>query len=174
MPVSQQSSRVDRFIQRAAPAALRLVLLAAFALAAPLERSARADDAPVVPPKQGQSETLVLFDGKTLDGWEGHSKYWSVQNGVIIGKNTEPVPVSTYLVTQRKFSDFRLTASVKLVESEMHSGIAFWGALAPERGDPFTYRGHLAMFPSGWGFYDLYGRNGLPIDAASMPACNAR
>ena len=26
-------------------------------------------------------------------------------------------------------------------------------------GDPLTYAGHLVMFPSGHGFYDLYGRN---------------
>ena len=46
----------------------------------------------------------------------------------------------------------------------MHSGIAFWGRIAPEQGDPYTYAGHLVMFPSGWGMYDLYGRNGLPVD----------
>ena len=77
-----------------------------------------------------KSETLTLFNGKDLDGWQGHKdKYWSVVDGVIVGKNTEPVPVSTYLVTDRKFSDFRLLATVKLVTSEMHSGIAMWGRL---------------------------------------------
>jgi hypothetical protein len=28
----------------------------------------------------------------------------------------------------------------------------------------YTYAGHLVMFPSGWGMYDLFGRNGLPVD----------
>jgi Domain of Unknown Function (DUF1080) len=55
---------------------------------------------------------------------------------------------------------------VKLVQSEMHSGIAFWGRVAPEQKDKYTYAGHLVMFPSGWGMYDLYGRNGLPVDGA--------
>ena len=85
---------------------------------------------------------------------------------MIVGKNTEPVKVSTYLLTKKTFTDFRLTATVKLVESEMHSGIAFWGRNAPEKGDRYTYAGHLVMFPSGWGMYDLFGRNGLPVDAA--------
>jgi len=85
---------------------------------------------------------------------------------VIVGKNDHRVPVSTYLVTKRDFSDFRLLATVKLVRSEMHSGIAFWGRLAPEKDDPYTYAGHLIMFPSGWGLYDLYGRYGLPVDGA--------
>lgn len=126
--------------------------------------NARADDAPVVPPKTGESETIKLFNGRNLDGWEGHKKYWSVRDGVIVGKNTQRVPVSTYLLTKRKFSDFRLLATVKLVRSEMHSGIALWGRVAPEKGDPYTYAGHLVMFPSGWGLYDLYGRNGLQVD----------
>ena len=120
--------------------------------------------APVVPPREGTSESVAIFDGKTLDGWVGHEKYWAVHDGVIVGKNDKPVPVSTYLLTKKNYSDFRLTAKVKLVESEMHSGISFWGRIAPEKNDPYTYAGHLVMFPSNWGMYDLYGRNGLPVD----------
>lgn len=125
---------------------------------------AMAAEAPIVPPREGTSETIVLFNGKDLDGWEGHEQLWSVRDGVIVGKNTRPIKVSTYLQTKRKFSDFNLVATVKLVESEMHSGIALWGRRAPEHGDEYTYQGHLVMFPSGWGMYDLFGRNGLPVD----------
>jgi hypothetical protein len=111
--------------------------------------------------EDGKPQKIELFNGKDLTGWEGHEKYWSVKEGVIIGKNTEPVPVSTYLLTKRKFRDFRLVFDFKLAKSEMHSGIALWGKLAPDRGDKYTYAGHLVMFPSGYGFYDLYGRNGI-------------
>jgi Domain of Unknown Function (DUF1080) len=121
--------------------------------------------APVVPPRSGQSETIRLFDGKSLNGWAGHFKHWSVEDGEIVGKNTAPMKVSTYLLSEKNYTDFRLTAKVKLVESEMHSGIAFWGRVASEQGDPATYAGHLVMFPSGWGMYDLYGRTGLPVNA---------
>ncbi|ODT97354.1 MAG: hypothetical protein ABS79_07575 [Planctomycetes bacterium SCN 63-9] len=123
-------------------------------------------EAPVVPPKSGPNEIIKPFDGKTLHGWAGHFRYWSVDNGEIVGKNTAPIAVSTYLLTEKNYTDFRLTAKVKLVESEMHSGIAFWGRVATEQNDPATYAGHLVMFPSGWGLYDLYGRRSLPVDAA--------
>ena len=113
---------------------------------------------PFVPPREGKREVVEIFNGKDLTGWVGHQKYWSVQDGVITGKNTKPIKVSTYLLTERKFTDFRLSFDFKLAESEMHSGIAMWGRLAPEQGDEFTYAGHLVMFPSGYGFYDLYGR----------------
>lgn len=115
-------------------------------------------EAPVVPPRQGKREVIAVFNGKDLKGWKGHEKYWSVQDGVIVGKNTEEVKVSNYLLTDEKFSDFRFVFEFKLAESEMHSGIAMWGRIAPDHGDEFTYAGHLVMFPSGYGFYDLYGR----------------
>ncbi len=116
-------------------------------------------EAPVVPPREGKREVVEIFNGKDLNGWVGHFKYWSVKDGVIIGKNTAEIPVSTYLLTEKNYTDFRLTFDFKLAESEMHSGIAMWGRVASERNDPATYAGHLVMFPSGHGFYDLYGRN---------------
>ena len=135
-----------------------------------------ADKDPVVPPRQGKSETIQLFDGKTLDGWEGDKNLWSVENGEIVGRSKDPVPASTYLLTTKTFTDFRLLVTGKLVTSEMHSGICFWGKPAPEKGDefpkapdkaiPYTYGGLLVMFPSGWGMWDLYGREGgLGVDA---------
>jgi hypothetical protein len=124
--------------------------------------------APVVPPREGKSETIKLFDGKTLDGWEYNKDLWSVDadKGEIVGKNKDEVKVSTYCLTKRKFTDFRLTLKGKLVDgSEMHTGVCLWGAKAPEKGDDYTYAGHLVMFPSGWGMYDLYGREGkLGVD----------
>lgn len=125
------------------------------------------DKTPVVPPKEGKSETIKLFNGKDLDGWEGHDKFWSVKDGVIVAKNekTDPIAVSTYLVSKQKFTDFLLKSKVKLVgPDQMHSGIAVWGKVAPEKGDKYTYLGHLVMFPSGWGMYDLHRRGGLPVD----------
>src|SRR5690242_5781114 len=104
--------------------AVRIVpALVLFGFHSPLPAEKAATQAPVIPPKKGKSETIKLFNGKDLKGWEGYKDHWSVKEGVIVGKNTKPVPVSTYLLTQRKFSDFRLTATVKLVESKMHSGI---------------------------------------------------
>ncbi len=116
-----------------------------------------------------KSETIHLFNGKDLDGWEGYSDLFSVKDGVIVAKNSAPVKYSTYLLTKRKFRDFRLVFSGKLVESEMHSGVSLWGKIYPQAAgklDPvkerteYTYQGHLVMFPNSWGIWDLYRRNG--------------
>lgn len=113
----------------------------------------------LLPPREGKSETIKLFNGENLDGWEGAVKFFSVKDGMIVAKNSDPVKVSVYLVTKRKFTDFRLTLEAELAVSEMHSGVAFWGKLAPDKGDPNTYLGHLVMFPSPWNIYDLHRRN---------------
>jgi hypothetical protein len=132
-------------------------------------------DVPVVPPREGKSETAKLFDGKTLDGWDGDKNLWSVDNGEIVGRSPGALGASTYLTTKKTYTDFRLLVTGKLVVSETHSGICFWGKSAPAKGDEFpkapeksidfTYGGHLVMFPSGWGMWDLYRREGgLGVD----------
>lgn len=129
--------------------------------------------APEVPPRQGKSEKIELFNGSNLDGWVGYEDLWSVKDGVIVARNEKPLKFSTYLLTKQKFSDFRLVFAAKLVQSEMHSGVAFWGEVRPSVSkNPeadrtlHTYAGHLVMFPSGWGMYDLFGRNGLGVNGA--------
>jgi hypothetical protein len=114
------------------------------------------------------SETKsFLFNRQTLDGWQGQKdKYWSIEGATIIGKNTtENAPkASTYLVTDKHYKNFRLIFESKLVESEMHTGIAFWGNTVEMEGDPFSYKGHLVMYPSKYGFFDLYGRRSIYQD----------
>jgi hypothetical protein len=151
-----------RFLTTAVTVSLGLGLLG---LAAAQEKDKDPKkEPPIVKPREGKSETMKLFNGKDLDGWEGNTDLWSVVDGEIVGKNKDEVKVSTYLLTKKTYTDFRIVAKTKLVESEMHSGICFWGRNAPEKGDKWTYAGHLVMFPSGYGMYDLFGRNGLPVD----------
>ncbi|MBM3979005.1 MAG: DUF1080 domain-containing protein [Planctomycetes bacterium] len=157
---------------------LALALLALAPAVAPAQdkkEPPKKKDPPVVKPREGKSETIKLFDGKTLDGWEGYTDLWSVKDGVIVSKNTDPLKYSTYLLTKQKFTDFRLTFACKLLPgSEMHSGVSFWGEVWPKADgkvtdakkdrSEYTYKGHLVMFPSGYGMYDLFGRNGLGVD----------
>lgn len=125
-------------------------------------------EAPQVPPRKGASETIKLFNGKDLEGWDGYTDLFTVKDGVIVARNEKPLKYSTYLFTKRNFTDFRLIFAAKLAESEMHSGIALWGKKfqpkdvkdAKAEKAEHTYQGHLVMFPSGWGLYDLYRRAG--------------
>lgn len=114
---------------------------------------------------------LRLFNGKDLAGWEGHiGKYFAVEKGVIVGKNDQAnaPKASTYLMTKQKFRNFRLIFESQLVASEMHSGISLWGKAIEKEEGPFTYQGHLVMYPSGYGFWDLYRRNGIYGDTLGV------
>ena len=114
------------------------------------------------------SEKVVrLFDGKSLKGWKGQiEKYFSVKDGIIIARNDDSnaPKASTYLVTEKSYRNFRLVFEAKLVTSEMHSGIALWGKNVEKESDPYSYMGHLVMFPSAYGYYDLFRRNSIYKD----------
>ncbi|MGE3315139.1 MAG: DUF1080 domain-containing protein [Planctomycetaceae bacterium] len=119
-------------------------------------------------PKLPKSEKPIhLFNGSDLTGWEGQTgKYFNVEKGIIVAKNSaENAPkASTYLVTTKKYRNFRLIFESTLVTSEMHSGIALWGQNVEKEGDKYSYMGHLVMYPSGYGYYDLYRRMSIYQD----------
>ena len=121
-----------------------------------------------IPKLPSTEKPIHLFNGSDLSGWEGQTgKYFSVDDREIVGRNSkENAPAaSTYLVTKDKYRNFRLIFEGKLVTSDnMHTGIALWGKTVEMKGDPYSYQGHLVMFPSGYGYYDLYGRNSIYQD----------
>ena len=101
---------------------------------------------PLVPQHKGKTVKKTLFDGKTLNGWNGSPDYWSVADGAIVGKSTGRIP-TTFLFTKDNYTDFRLTLSSKMVESENHAGVAFWGQVLEEGANKWNTRGPLVIFP---------------------------
>ncbi|MFT5129216.1 MAG: putative membrane-bound dehydrogenase-like protein [Rhodothermales bacterium] len=58
-----------------------------------------------------------LFDGKTLNGWDGNPAFWRVEDGVITGQTTKEKPTNgnTFLVWQDgKLKDFVLRLKFKI------------------------------------------------------------
>jgi len=75
---------------------------------------------------------VSLFDGKTLNGWEGRSEFWSVKDGAIVGQSTKETPVqeNTFLICKAgEFGDFELRVQFKLVANNekgwANSGIQY-------------------------------------------------
>jgi hypothetical protein len=67
----------------------------------------------------------TIFDGKTLDGWSGKNKFWSVRDGAITGETTEANPTkgNTFLIFKDEVSDFELRLKVKILSG--NSGIQY-------------------------------------------------
>ena len=56
-----------------------------------------------------------LFDGKTLDGWEGDMNTWKVVDGAIVGGSlSETVPHNNFLCTTSSYDNFVLKLKFKL------------------------------------------------------------
>jgi hypothetical protein len=48
------------------------------------------------------ADFTVLFDGKTLQGWEGNAKVFRVQQAAIVGGRLDaPIPRNEFLCTQK-------------------------------------------------------------------------
>jgi len=66
-----------------------------------------------------------LFDGHSLDGWEGDPKVWRVRDGVIVGGSLEGNPRNEFLATVKGYTNFVLRLEYKLVGTEgfVNSGV---------------------------------------------------
>lgn len=125
-----------------------------------------------------------IFDGKSLAGWDGDPRVWSVKDGAIVG-STEGVPLenNTFLIYKKKpFGDFILRAEAKL--RNHNSGIQFrsealpgwvcrgyqadmaegnwWGCIYEERGtrgvlvNGWTGKAEKVVRPDGWNDLEVY------------------
>ncbi|MDO7689321.1 MAG: DUF1080 domain-containing protein, partial [Pirellulales bacterium] len=81
-------------------------------------------DSTVLGSASGEDGSRAIFDGKSLDGWEGNQKLWRVENGVLIGETTTPLEKTTYLIwRQGTVDDFELTLSYRITGG--NSGIQY-------------------------------------------------
>jgi hypothetical protein len=69
---------------------------------------------------------VSLFDGVTLEGWDGNRKFWRVENGAIVGESTPANPSGNSYIVYRKLEakDFTLKFEIK-VEGDGGSGIQY-------------------------------------------------
>ena len=68
----------------------------------------------------------TIFDGKTLDGWDGNPDFWSVQDSAITGQTTadKPTKGNTFIIWRKgETTDFELQLEYKIVGG--NSGIQY-------------------------------------------------
>ena len=87
---------------------------------------------------------VTIFDGKTLDGWEGDTAYWRVENGILLGEITPDklLETNSFIIWQGgEPSDFELKTEFRITESG-NSGINY----RSEQLDtiPYALRGYQA------------------------------
>ncbi|MFB3903671.1 MAG: family 16 glycoside hydrolase [Acidobacteriota bacterium] len=113
-------------------------------------------------PEQGAGKgARPLFDGRTLDGWEGNLEVWRVQDGVIIGGSLNGNARNEFLATTRSYGNFIIRLEYKLAGTEgfINSGVQFRSLRIPE--PPTEMSGYQADIGSGHSgcLYDESRRN---------------
>jgi hypothetical protein len=136
------------------PALQRRSFLTSLALAS-AGLAATPQDAPYVPKQSDRPEPPVgeepgfasIFDGKTLNGWDGDPKYWRVEAGDIVGEITPETIVksNTFLIWRGgEPADFELKAEFRIT-SGGNSGINYRSVVVPDKVTPsnrYAMRGY--------------------------------
>jgi catechol 2,3-dioxygenase-like lactoylglutathione lyase family enzyme len=115
-----------------------------------------------------------LFDGKTLEGWEGNLSNWRAEDGAIVaGRLDAKQPHNEFLATTRDFKDFELTLQYKVVGTGpfVNGGVQFWSQRIPDNFEVSGYQADLGAGTDG-NLYDE-SRRGRNL-AVADPALRAR
>jgi hypothetical protein len=105
------------------------------------------------------AEPRVLFDGMTLDGWEGDKSVFRIEDGAIVGGSMKgPIKHNDFLCTTEEFGDFELTCEFKLLGQGANAGIQFRSQRVPNHFEVSGYQADMGgIF---WGcLYDESRRN---------------
>ena len=102
---------------------------------------------------------VSIFNGKTLDGWEGNLKIFRVQDGAIVGGSmNEKVVRNEFLCTTRPYGDFELRLKFKLLGQGANAGVQFRTKRIPNHHEVSGYQADMG---DGWwgALYDESRRN---------------
>jgi hypothetical protein len=131
-----------------------LALLAAAAVSAQERYVPKQSDRPE-PATGDEPGFQPIFDGKSLNGWEGNPKYWRVENGCLTGEITpETLLKSNTFIIWRGGApgEFELKVEYRITAAG-NSGVNYRSAVVPDAVTPdnkFAMRGYQ---------FDIDGRN---------------
>lgn len=84
--------------------------------------------------KPDQEGFVRLFDGKSLRGWAGDPRFWSVEDGAVTGRTDGTLKTNRFLTwTGSTIRNFDLRVMVKVTPGG-NSGLQYRGRMRPEAG----------------------------------------
>jgi len=96
------------------------------------------------PGMKDESGFRSIFDGKTLDGWEGDSKYWRVEDGCLVGEVTPETLLrnNSFIIWRGgTAADFELKLQYR-ISAKGNSGVNYRSVMWTNA--PFALRGYQA------------------------------
>jgi hypothetical protein len=136
---------------------------------APGGAAARGPRGPLVDPIDFASTDgfKPIFNGTSLEGWEGDTAFWRAEGGAIVGETTEanPLKANTFLIWRGgKPADFELKLEYRM--NATNSGVQYRSVELPDQGK-FVLKGYQADidFNNQWTgqLYEERGRGFLAL-----------
>jgi len=96
------------------------------------------------------AEPVSLFDGKSLEGWDGDPKFWTVEDGAITGTTTKENPTkgNTFIIWEGgQPGDFELTFEYRIQGG--NSGMQYRSFRASDKAGSWVVGGYQADFDAG-------------------------
>lgn len=100
-----------------------------------------------------------LFNGRSLNGWEGNQEMFRVEAGAIVGGRLDsPIPHNEFLCTKREFEDFELRLECRVEPATTNAGIQLRSRRKPNDHEVIGYQADVGK--GVWGkLYDESRRN---------------
>lgn len=114
--------------------------------------------------KDDESGFKPLFDGKSLDGWEGETKWFRIEQGAVVaGTLDQKIPNNFFLCTTDQYKNFELRLQVKVLGQAANAGVQFRTQRIPNNHEVSGYQADVGVVGdnrSVWGaLYDESRRN---------------
>lgn len=109
--------------------------------------------------KKSDATTTVIFDGKTLEGWDGDASVFRIEKESIIGGQLkDKIPHNFFLSSKEEYSDFELTLEFRLIGEGTNAGVQLRSKRIPDHHEMIGYQADLGQ--NYWGaLYDESRRN---------------
>jgi len=109
-----------------------------------------------------------IFDGKTMEGWEGDLHSFHVEEGAIVAGSLEtPIPRNEFLCTRKQYGDFELRLQARLRGDGQNAGIQFRSQRVPNHHEVSGFQCDMGVMRGKpiWGWlYDESRRNKFPVE----------
>ncbi|MEM6632175.1 MAG: DUF1080 domain-containing protein [Bacteroidota bacterium] len=113
--------------------------------------------------KLEETEAISLFDGTSLEGWEGDLKFFRIEEEAIVAGNMgQDIPTNKFLCTETHFENFELRLKVKFPTRNNNGGIQVRSKRIPNHHEVIGYQidvGYAGGEPVWASIYDESRRN---------------
>ena len=112
-----------------------------------LSRSSITADEPTKSTVKANEEGFQsLFDGKSMDQWEGNAAWFRVEdNAIVAGSLKEKIPHNEFLCSKKRYENFELRLEVKLRGEGQNAGVQFRTERIPNHTEVSGYQADVGF-----------------------------